>query len=162
MVVPGGGLAKVKRAVRTSIPPYWHGLGSCRSGAYFGDCTRAVLSQEVRSQCGRSGECRLLHLPCVQHLHLGTFQWRVCPRQHRLVRPMFFLPDSGLESIAHIDLGVDSPARHTAIFMQTEEGFHSIFMSVVGLFVAFHAQEYRWYFLGLRLVMLVCEELKKT
>ena len=35
-------------------------------------------------------------------------------------------------------------------------------MSVVGLFVAFHAQECKWYFLGLRLVELVCEELKKT
>ena len=73
-----------------------------------------------------------------------------------------FLSDSGLESVARIDLGADSPARHTAIFMQTEEGFHRIFMSVVGLFVAFHAEEYKWYFLGLRLVELVCEELKKT
>merc|ERR1712107_441603 len=76
--------------------------------------------------------------------------------------PHVFLPDSGLESIIRICLGADSPARHTAIFMQTEEGFHRIFMSVVDLFVAFHAQEYKWYFLGHRLVELVCEDLKKT
>ena len=44
--------------------------------------------------------------------------------------------------------------------MQSEEGFLRIFMSVVGLFVTFHAQEYKWYFLGLRLVVLVCERFK--
>ena len=32
--------------------------------------------------------------------------------------------------------------------MQTEEGFHRIFMSVVSWFMAFHVQEYKWYFLG--------------
>ena len=33
--------------------------------------------------------------------------------------------------------------------MLTVEGFHCIFMSVVGWCIAFHVQEYKWYFLGL-------------
>lgn len=80
--------------------------------------------------------------------------------------PHWVLPDSGLESIAKIELGEGkNPAKMFAIFMQGEEGQHRFFEFVIAYFVAFHQPlevKYTWLLLALYCVQHLCNFLSAT
>ena len=69
--------------------------------------------------------------------------------------------DSGLGSIVRVVLVADSPALLSAMFMSPRKASFVFSCPWLAL-VAFHAQEYKWHFLALRLVVLVCEHLEHT
>mmetsp|Transcript_54467 Transcript_54467/g.151088 ORF Transcript_54467/g.151088 Transcript_54467/m.151088 type:complete len:197 (-) Transcript_54467:187-777(-) len=105
-----------------------------------------------------TGVCALTWNLLHYGLH-GSLYANVCLVWYEAVNlngaiPHIFLLDSGLETVAGIELGPDSPARTVAIFMHAEEGFHRFFASVIGIYVACFAAQYKWLMLCLRLAMV--------